>query len=1070
MMWRRMLLQAGVCVAGAALAVFGWLAYRHTNSEAVRRQVEEHIRSQWQNVDVEVGAAWLRPLGGISVRDLRVRRRDDPQHPFLTVPAATIYHDKQQLTQSGRLVIRKIELQQPKIHLRRGLDGKWNVAGLSKPGRFEGHVPTLVIHDGVIRYEDRTGGIERPVVEIRDLDWTVINDPAAVLAFQGNGTSQFGPINVRGNWTLKECELAATVEFPAIAFNPRLTKMIEAHVPALRGHLAGIEGKADATLELRYEPKQLPALKPDLTVRLRDCRVNHPRLPLTLERVWLTARYRDNQITVEQCKACTGESEFALSLQGRVPADGASVDDAESLLDRFDLTVNNLTLSPQLLQRLPPALASLDRRFQPSGPLSLTYNIDRRGHAWSKRFIVKAEGLKAEYHGFPYPAHDVRGTLDQLIDSTGEDRLKVDLTARLGDCIATIQGESGGEGQKEWMDITIRCNGLPIDEKLLKALRKNRAAVEKFHPTGHIDFVAIVKQKPGEPTSTERFLVHLRDVAVRYDAFPYPLEQVNGSLDILCASQMRIDLRQIRGQHHGGELRIAGYNVSGASGSVIRLTVEGRGVPLDHDVAKGMAAIKLDSTWTSLGPRGRANFTAQLTHIERASPPNAPPVPGDLEVQFDELHFDSLTPDFLPYELRDVRCTLKYGRDQITIGHLQGRHGASHLRIGPTLMIVKPEGGMWARIRKLQLMPLVPDDDLMRALPSGLRDAFEAMRPSGPISFDAELLVVDLAPRKAETVRNRRGITTVRATSSPVRDRDNLTTWLYWENAGLTFTGATVKLGVTWEQVYGEFATKGEYRNGQLGAVDGNLLVKSANILKQPVQQVHAKLLIDPGHEPGVLKIKNFRAQVYGGEVGGEGRVRLDPLEYRLSLKGVQLQVAEIAKQNRLGNGADLSGIATAQLVLAGAGSEWKNLRGGGTFDIPKGRIYNLPLLLDLLKFVKLRAPDGTAFEEAHAAFTIHGHRLHFDQIELLGNLISLTGDGDVQLDTMQTHLDIYTVWSRLVQLLPGPGKEITSAISRNLFRIELNGKLDGKVQFQQQAVPVLVDPVKRLLERMRAY
>src|SRR5712692_2218540 len=153
--WKAWLLRTVVSTLCVAAGVLGWLTYQHTNSEAVRRTLIEQIEAQFQGVEVEIGSAWLRPLGGISVRDLRLKRRDDPSHPFLIVEAATIFHDKEQLAH-GRLVIRKIELQQPTILLRRDAEANWNLSGLMRPGKGDGPLPVLVIRQGIVRYDDRS--------------------------------------------------------------------------------------------------------------------------------------------------------------------------------------------------------------------------------------------------------------------------------------------------------------------------------------------------------------------------------------------------------------------------------------------------------------------------------------------------------------------------------------------------------------------------------------------------------------------------------------------------------------------------------------------------------------------------------------------------------------------------------------------------------------------------------------------------------------------------------------------------------------------------------------------------
>ena len=50
--------------------------------------------------------------------------------------------------------------------------------------------------------------------------------------------------------------------------------------------------------------------------------------------------------------------------------------------------------------------------------------------------------------------------------------------------------------------------------------------------------------------------------------------------------------------------------------------------------------------------------------------------------------------------------------------------------------------------------------------------------------------------------------------------------------------------------------------------------------------------------------------------------------------------------------------------------------------------MYNLPIMLDLVKLFKGSAPDKTAFEQAHAVFRIQGDRLKVDQLDLIGKAV----------------------------------------------------------------------------------
>src|SRR4029077_9655653 len=114
----------------------------------------------------------------------------------------------------------------------------------------------------------------------------------------------------------------------------------------------------------------------------------------------------------------------------------------------------------------------------------------------------------------------------------------------------------------------------------------------------------------------------------------------------------------------------------------------------------------------------------------------------------------------------------------------------------------------------------------------------------------------------------------------------------------------------------------------------------------------------------------------------------------------------------------------------------------------------------DLLNFLHLRLPDGTAFEEARATFTIAGPRVVVNRLDLYGNSISLQGKGDMNLDGTDLNLEFYAIWGRIVQWLPPVINKIPPAISSKLLKIKMRGEI-GNTACTTEPVPVLVDPVK---------
>jgi hypothetical protein len=275
---------------------------------------------------------------------------------------------------------------------------------------------------------------------------------------------------------------------------------------------------------------------------------------------------------------------------------------------------------------------------------------------------------------------------------------------------------------------------------------------------------------------------------------------------------------------------------------------------------------------------------------------------------------------------------------------------------------------------------------------------------------------------------------------------------------------------VSWEGITGQFSSRGLYLGDRLGRVVGELAIDRGRVLKQPVEALSAHFEVDPAR-PDVITIPWINARAYGGEVGGEARLELGtPVKFDLSLNGARLKLEEFARVNHLGPTTQLEGLATAQIRLANPldpATRQPILDGSGSLDIPNGKMLDLPVMLDVIKLARLRPVDRTAFEEAHAVFRIRGDRVKFGQLDLLGNAISLGGEGEMNLDGSRAQFDFYTVWTNIRNLL-GNGGDLAARVSGNLFRIRVSGDLGSErpPKVTQEALPGIVDPIRRLMGR----
>ena len=310
----------GLILAGvAALAALGWLANSWVSPERVRAQVIAHLSEQFEGVDVHVGSAHMRILGGIAVTDLKLTRPgpDGTETSLLEIPSAILYHDKEQLNR-GRLVIRKVELENPELHLERGPDGKWNVAEVLKPAPADKPVPTFVIKGGTIHVTDH-GPDPLPPVTLTDAQPHAAERPAADAHDPGAARTAkgYGPVNVRGAAEPHQRRAVARAGDARRSRSAKAAVAAERFAPDLAPHLGGLNATASVTADLTYTPDAAKKWRHDVRLDLKDARFTHPDLPWPVEKIAASVRIVDGRVKVEDATAQIAGAAVKLSLETR---------------------------------------------------------------------------------------------------------------------------------------------------------------------------------------------------------------------------------------------------------------------------------------------------------------------------------------------------------------------------------------------------------------------------------------------------------------------------------------------------------------------------------------------------------------------------------------------------------------------------------------------------------------------------------------------------------------------------------------------------------------------------------
>jgi|GEM_PF-1087830 len=1232
-----------------ALGYAGWFAATWISPEKVRAALVEKLQSRVdESIEVHVGEAHLKIFGGIAVSDLRLTRRETDE-PILSIPHAVIYHDKERL-QHGELGVRKLEFLQPTIHLRRLADKSWNLQNVFKPDSQSGATPTIIITDATIFYTDESNPAMPPIALI-GTRIQVLSESSTMLKIEGetrivaaaaiDEQNQLKPgmlafaASVNARFSTPNRHITARIVFPDLAISPDLAPLIEKFQPELARYAMQFEAKANVVLEIVSVPDQ--PVKTEVQVDLRDGNFTDAMLPWPIAQLAGTVRYQDGRIIVEKLTGKLGHAQAELTLKTRAgllapctkcrrvgplirsiamedvfqsPWVKAHPEDlerdpfqvAEASFDRFELSVNGLSLDDDLFARLTPKMNRVREMFNPKGGVnvSVRYHRSETDGSWRRELELKPNRLTIEYEKFHYPVSELTGSFKKVIASDGTDEFQLNLIGSLGGRRVDISGKVAGDGPDPYYSVRIAGNDIPIDAKLFAALPAETAtAMAKFRATARGDFLVDLKQDYQVNRAENTFNIRVYNGIVNYQHFPYPFQQVRGNVLVRTTysdptrplrpgmsigstgpATHRVELKHFEAVHDGGRLWLSGENeaVAGTKDRKMTVRLQGENWPIDNDFRTAMKELKLENATQTLALKGDMTFGADIEMWDRALPkelpalvrkeadadggvqPVAAALPGeppfnpksDLKIAFN-FKGPTITPTFFPYEMHNFAGLLRYQGGRLELVKMSARHGATELRLDAGEMRTSTNGDIWANLGGISIAPLATDAAFLRALPAKLKSGFEDLKLRGAAELYVKHLVVSIpetskkvpqelpqltipvvnprgqlpdeplmslppiVPNENDRWRGVEGIPARAATKTSVpevkvttptpgilpniqfpwqkpkpeanvasvpvqlpKEADESPTVFYW-NASLKLTGASLEIGLPWDDVYGTIASTGRHEGTHLGAVSGNAWFDKATISRQPITSAKLGFRVraqqPDSQRAGVyqapaIEIHDISASLFQGTIGGEGRVVLaDPMRYRLWLTASGVRLDDLAKHYKIATSAELKGLAQGQILLENMpDSKTGELitTGSGQIDVPQGRMYNLPVLLELVKVLKGQTPDGCAFEEAHATFELKGDRVKVTQLDLLGSAVSLGGSGELDTSGQYVKFDFYTIWSQtLRRWLSTPLGDVTGLLSGSLFKIELtreNGRLTPKAHM----LPVVSDPVRAVAERLR--
>jgi hypothetical protein len=1049
--------------------------------EEVRSRVEARLARQFPHLEVRVRSAHLAG-DGIEIRGVSIIEPDvtgpQPELAYLDEVFLECRTDLQELVK-GDPEITLVKLIGPVLRATRRPNGHFSIARLLGSERSGAPLPPVVIEGGVVEVFDP---LKNPssTLTLRDIHVKIRprgDAPSRVLDVQGYVVGDY----------LQRVEVVGTIEPDAarwtfsgtvdgLEISPELRHALPEPLAGSLEVLAGV--RAPANLSFRVADDGTDATPQfEINGQVEGGRVEHPLLPYPLTDLKARIHCDNTGFRISDLTAHHGQTTWAVTQFDRsgYGPDSPCVVRATGRQVRLDRAWRDT---------LPPAWRQHWINYDPEGDVNVECTLSFDGRAWKPTLqITCVNNVSFSCHKFPYRLERGQGSL-----SLRHQQLEVNLVAFSGAQPVTLKGSFQNPGPQYTGSMEIWGEKIQFDEKLFAGIlkEKSRRAVRSLNPKGTFDFHCRLWRAPNDPLPRPLIHQHLRvsvnRCSVTFDKLPYPLNNLQGRLEMRDGQWMTEP--QLVGTNDTGVVTLKGKLATSPDLDVLVLHIDARNVPLEEELRDALPPAQ-QQIWNALRPRGNVDLEADVTYNSRVRKPSIDlwlvphggALPSDRQngivagqpgtaavaraASFDprdqtppealstagpdELGSigTSLAPVAFPYRMERLGGTVHYRDGHVELKDVHAEHRGTKLRTGGWCDFL-PDGSWRLRLERLSVDRIRlhgEDYELVAALPESLRRAVGELRPTGPMNLKG---VVEFAKAHPQ---------------APLQ-----TTW----DVDLFLHRASLQVGPRLDNVFGAVRLQGSSQGPRYTSF-GELKLDSLTFKNFQFTEILGPLWFDnervylgtlPFPLPNGQKSGRITARLFGGLVAADCQVRLGAVpHYRLlaSLSGANL--AQFAAEN-LTNHQTLNGKVLASVDLQGSRGQ-HTLVGTGDIHLTEADVYELPLMVSLLKIVRAKRPDTTAFTESDVTFQINGQHVALKKIDLRGDALSLSGHGELTLDaqTNPIRLELHTTVGRgAVPLISG----MFSEASQQILKIHVDGTLD-KPNTWTEAFPVAAEALDRL-------
>ncbi|MEX2187635.1 MAG: hypothetical protein WD875_12605 [Pirellulales bacterium] len=1031
-------------IVGIALGVYVWREL----DDQIRRQVEARLAEHYEplGLSVRVGKAEL-VRDGIELYQVSV------VDPKLSGDAGRLAHiesihvecdfDPQRLLH-GDIRVLRLQVVRPTFRAVRTADEHWTIERLWPPPKLSRRpyppLPIVEIDDGAVELSLSVGKAYRRF-RLQDIQLTLTpNAPPAVgappvaperlMAVSG----RFGGDVVRrvriGGWLHPDSKSwHVTGGVDGLELSSDLVHLATSEWPQ-----AAPNGEVRGSIDLDFSSRRIvtnakapPPAELQLQGKLTGGHVDDRRLPNPVTDVAASFRWDGKTAAIERATARFGAAQLEASASA-LRRDGRTIVDVNA-------QATNVMAERQWIDALPRSAQDVWRKFLPEAQADVKFQASYDGERWTPQAQIDFHDASFAYHKFPLRMHNAFGRIEWR-----DDALTADVTAYANGQPVRIRSKTfhPGPDYTGWAEVS--AQRIDVTESLLAALPEKSAKVMRsLSARGHGSFSGrFEKTTPGSPIVHHRMTLGIDDAAIRYEKLPLAIEGIRGAMTSVDGLWTWDNLRA-PGIHSTGQW------VPTSDGGRLEVRIDAENVALDEPLRAALPPTA-QQAWYELRPRG----VLDALHVDVAWDAGS----RNLDLIVDAVkqarraeHQEfaaaaapsepiSIEPTWFPLRLENVGGHVSYHNGRFTLHNVQADRGRTRLRTSG-VCDHSPDGGFRVHLEGVNIERLTVDRELIDAAPGKLRSALARLNLTDPIDV-------------------RGTFTASRSTASQIPAAPSIATG--WD---LTFVlqGNGIDSGVRLDNMHGEIRLVGQQAADGVMACLGSLNLDAATFHGLQFSQIRGPLEITDKQILFGTRARNFTpgqrptpvaARLFNGEVATDAVVNLsDRPTFWLAAQLANGDVRQYALEMIPGR-QNVAGKFNASTQLWG-GEGLHTLRGEGRIRLREADVYQLPVMVAMLKVLSVRAPDANAFTDGDIDYRVEGNHVYLDRINVKGDAISLLGKGEANFDR-QIKLNFYTVVGRDEFQLPIV-RPLLGEASRQMMQIRVDGSLDNP-QVKPEAFP----------------